>query len=162
LRRFNVPKIPGSRKETKVTATDASSSCAVHESRWGFHPVDWQTFQKLKALHKHYWATVRGLAAWFRWHAKQPQNRVRTERIKDESGRVTGWSVLGPWEEPRFCPMFGKPESKRGWLRIPEHLDDRGILEAYRLARFPRAREEVQPLTLTASAIDALYREMNL
>lgn len=137
-----------------------SAHPVIHRSRWGFHPVDHETFRKLKALHKHYWSTVRGLAAWFRWHAKQEQNRILTERIRDESGRVVGWRVLGPWEEPHYSRMFGAPPARRGWLKIPQHLDDHGIVAAYRHARVPQPRADVRPLALSNERIDELFTEM--
>jgi hypothetical protein len=136
------------------------SSQEPFRSRWGFHSIDHETFRKLRALHRHYWKTVRQLAAWFRWNAKQEQNRIRTERIRDDSGRVTGWRVLGPWMEPSYSTMFGSPRQRRGWLTIPQHLDDLGIVSAYRQGRKPVPRECVQPPELSPARIDELHRIM--
>lgn len=133
---------------------------SAFESRWGFHSCDYETFKKLKKLHKHYWKAVRGLAAWFRWDRKQPQNRILTKRLKDASGRVTGREVIGPWEEPKYCTVFGQPTEKRDWLTIPEHLDDHGIIAAYLNARIPRKMEDVTPLAISAEEIDALYEKL--
>ena len=143
-----------------TTAQVNESAFAVHESRWGFHSIDYQSFEKLRELHKSYWKAVRGLAAWFRWNAKQPQNRIITERIRDETGRVTGCRVIGPWTEPVYCPLFGQPEVKRGWLTIPEHLTDHSIVSAYQQARKPRSREEVPAPILSVDRIDELFRKL--
>jgi len=132
----------------------------VFESKWGFHPVDYATFKKLKELHRNYWRAVCGLAAWFRWNAKQPQNRIITERIKDETGRVKGRRVIGPWSEPTYCPLFGQPAVKRGWLTIPEHLTDHGIVNAYQQARKPKPRTEVAAPVLSIERIDELYQKL--
>lgn len=47
----------------------------VWRSRWGFNPVSYEAFRKLKALHKMYWEAVRENANRARWERKQPQNR---------------------------------------------------------------------------------------
>lgn len=141
-------------------ASVGDSESFPFRSRWGYHCVDYATYRKLKELHKCYWKAVRGLAAWFRWNAKQPQNRIITERIKDDAGRVTGKRVLGPWEEPRYSQLFGQPTERRGWLTIPEHLTDHGIVSAFQQARKPRAREEVTAPVLSVERIDELYEKL--
>lgn len=47
----------------------------VHKSRWGFHPCDYETFRKLRRVHKAYHEGLRLLARWRRWTAKRPHNR---------------------------------------------------------------------------------------
>lgn len=133
----------------------------VHQSKWGYHPCSYETFLKLKALHKAYWQAVRGLAEWFRWDAKQPQNRVIKERIKDGVGRVTGWKIIGPKPEPKYCPIFGTPSYRRDYQTIPEHLNDHGILAAYQQARMPKKFEEVTPLKISEEKINELFDQLN-
>ena len=58
----------------------------IFQSRWGYHPCNFQLFLKLKSLHRWYWQTLYDFHRWHRWWRKEPQNRV------------------GP--EPVFCPLF--------------------------------------------------------
>ena len=133
----------------------------VFQSKRGFHPCDYPTFKKLKELHKAYWKAVRGLAAWFRWNAKQPQNRKLFRRIKNENGKITGKEIIGTWQEPRYCPLFGEPNYKSSYKTIPEHLDDHGIVAAYQQARMPVAKELVATFKSSyANLIDELYEKL--
>jgi hypothetical protein len=50
-------------------------------SRWGYHPCNFETFRKLKQLHRAYWDGRRLLAKWRRWNAKLPKNRTRPEPV---------------------------------------------------------------------------------
>lgn len=130
-------------------------------SKWGFHPCDYQTFSKLKALHRAYWEAVYGLGDWFRWNAKQPQNRVHRRKIKDAMGRVSGKETVGPWNEPTYCPIFGTPTHKNIWLTMPQHLKDHGIIADYQNARMPKASpDQVVPLNLSDERINELYDQL--
>jgi hypothetical protein len=122
----------------------------VHQSSWGFHPIDYRTFTMLKELHKNYWETVRMVARWIRW------NRKTVRRY-------------GP--EPRYCPIFVKEEGHIETFRtrdgytgtrwLPKTLVDHGIVAAYRAARRPAATpDEVAPISLTPEEIERLYREV--
>jgi hypothetical protein len=117
------------RRNSMSTVTET----AVYESRWGFHPVSYETFRKLKFLHKWYYQTLKDHARWRRWNRKFPHNRK------------------GP--EPQYCPFFCK--ENKFWR--PE---DHGVREAYQQARMPVPREEVQPLVLSVEVIDRMYEEV--
>jgi hypothetical protein len=132
-----------------------------YQSKWGFHACDYETFRKLKALHKAYWKAVYDLGKWFRWQAKMPHNRVLKQRIKDDSGRVIGWKELGPWPEPTYLPIFGCPSYRRDFMTVPQHLNDRGIVAAYQNARMPKSANEVVPLNISLEEIDTLYRALS-
>lgn len=133
------------------------SNVNVHQNRFGYHPCDYETYQKLKTLHKAYWKAVYGLAEWFRWQAKQPHNRVLRQKIKDETGKVIGKKIIGEWNEPKYCPLFGLPDYKRGWMTIPEHLKDHGIIADYKNAKTPKDKNAVIPLKLSIAEIDKLF-----
>ncbi len=53
----------------------------THKSRWGFHPCDYETFLKLRRIHKAYHAGLILLARWRRWRAKMPHNRRGPEPV---------------------------------------------------------------------------------
>lgn len=61
------------------------------KSRWGYHPCSYETFKRLKVLHKVFWQHVRKIAAAKRWKAKQSQNREGSE--------------------PKFCAVFDVREN---------------------------------------------------
>jgi hypothetical protein len=139
------------------------------QSRWGWHPCDYETFALLKRLHGLYWRALRQYATWKRWRRKMPHNRVLRRRIRDEQGRKVGTEVVGPWPEPPLPGLFctrrrvltywgedGKP-LKEGRPAEEVVFDDLGIPEAYRAARRPVAtREEVAPPRLTAEEVRRL------
>jgi len=117
------------RRRNEMSSVVADS---VHESRWGFHPVSYETFRKLKFLHKWYYQTLRDFARWVRWKNKFPHNRKGSE--------------------PQYCPFF--VPKRRG------HCVNYGIVAAYRQARMPVPRDEVQPLELSVEKIDGMYEEV--
>jgi hypothetical protein len=139
------------------------------QSRWGWHPCDYETFALLKRLHGLYWRALRQHATWQRWKRKMPQNRVLRRRVRDEQGRKVGVEVVGPWPEPPLPALFctrrevltywgedGKP-LKEGRRAEEVVFDDLGIPEAYRAACRPAAtREEVPPWRRTAAEVRRL------
>jgi hypothetical protein len=112
------------------------------ESRWGYHPCDYQTFLKLKAIHKWHWQTVRDYANWQRWSRKQPQNRV-IRRWKRENGIKVGYEIVGPRPEPQVCDFLRLD----GWYYASD----------YEVARMPRKENEVRPLSHTVDEINQMY-----
>jgi hypothetical protein len=107
----------------------------VYESRFGFHPVSYETFRKLKFLHKWYYQTLKDHARWRRWNRKFPHNRK------------------GP--EPQYCSFFVQNHRWRS--------KDYGIVDAYQQARMPASREEVEinlRFMLSVEKIDKMYEEV--
>jgi hypothetical protein len=51
----------------------------TYKSRWGFHPCNFETYRKLRRLHKAFWEGRRLLARWQRWNARLPKNRIGAE-----------------------------------------------------------------------------------
>jgi hypothetical protein len=133
-----------------------------HEGRWGWHPCDYQTFRKLKLLHKYYWITVRQFSNWKRWDRKEPQNRLIRKWTTEEVRLVDGTTasrplkkVVGEIPEPKYCPFF--VYSKYGRLMLTDHK----IIENYRNARYPVPQDMVKPLTLSIQEIDKMLAEVS-
>ena len=117
-------------------------------SRFGFHPCDYATYQKLRRLHRWYWQTVRDFHRWWRWQRKLPHNRQGNE--------------------PPFCPLFvedrpwRRPKRSHGQdavRRYPKALVDRGMVAWYHAARMPRAEPLAAWDEVTLQEIDRLFAE---
>jgi len=109
------------------------------QPRWSdcdlYYQCDYETFKKLKFLHKSYWQTLKDYAQWMRWDQKLPENRK------------------GP--EPKFCPSF---VSRAGsWGNVHAHITDYGIIRFYQEARHP-SKTPVEPFDeATIKKIESLY-----
>ena len=121
---------------------------STHQSRFGFHPCDLETYRKLRSLKRYYWLTVRDFHRWWRWQRKQAQNRQ------------------GP--EPAYCSVFVENRPWIRWRRVhghdavrhyPRTLVDRGVLGWFAAAKPPQA--EPPPLfdAATLEQIDQLHAE---
>lgn len=111
-----------------------NTKATTFQSRWGFHPCNYELFLKIKTLHKACWQTVRDFHRWHRWQRKLPQNRAGSE--------------------PKFNPFFiedsiwYKPVTVHGiagFQVYPRTVVDRGILALYQQARLPQP-QPVAPL----------------
>ena len=113
----------------------------------------------LKELNKVWFAARRQAAAWRRWHAKLPRNRVRRTRVRDALGRVIGYGAATPIPEPELIEGFcRKRELPSG--RIEVTACDHGLETAYRLARYPKpTAAEVTPLPISADEVRELHRK---
>lgn len=106
---------------------------------------DFETFQKIKKLHKWYFQNLHLEAKHCRWSRKLPHNRVIREYFRDEEGRKYGVKSVAPMPEPKY--YSGK-------------LD---VCEAYQLARTPyktegEARRHALSLP-SAETIDKWYQQ---
>ena len=127
-----------------------TSTSKIYQSRWGYHPCDYELFRKLKFLHKCYWEALIGFHAWHRWYRKEPQNRV------------------GP--EPPLCPTFvtdelwHKPYCRRGeygHVVYPKRVVDHDVISLYQAARYP-ADSPVEPFdAATIARVLELFDEVN-
>jgi hypothetical protein len=143
------------------------------QSKWGWHPCDYETYLLLKKLHLAYWQALRRYALWRRWARKQPQNRVSRRRIVDAAGRKIGSQVIGPLSEPALHPLFCirqlvvhvRHGHGQGHRVETERVCfcDYGIPEAYRRARRPMpSPDQVLPLSISLEEIRRLAHELNL
>ena len=101
------------------------------KSKWGFHPVNYETFLLLKRLHKWYHAALKRRAAWWRWANKLEYNRKREE---------PNWHL-----EDRA---------------ILDKLIKYDIVSQYHRARLPRIESEVQSLDIGDSTIRELAEKI--
>jgi hypothetical protein len=129
----------------------------VHQSRLGFHPVDFATSKKLRFINKVYYLALNRAASWVRWERKQPHNRVFKHKIN-------GQIELLPWSEPNVCSLFHNtsPSVDKGFYKQMGYYSDNclgpNILAASRIARTPCAKpEDVKPLVFSQAEIDNYY-----
>lgn len=133
----------------------------MHQSRWGFHPCSHEEFRVLRELWRAVLIRRRQVAAWRRWNAKLPHNRVQRPRIRDSNGRVVGYALGVPIPEPPLptvaCRKVTRPSGKvEVEFAGPSGASLRRLQEAYRLARLPRSSAaEVEPLPVTVAEVSA-------
>ena len=144
----------------------------MFQSRWGFHPCDYETYRRLKVLH-HVYQTALGMAhTWERWNRKDPQNRVVRRRIRNEKGQAIGYELAVPLAEPRICAVFSQHVQERrhvdkkgvihkdGFLQPKVVTDDLGIVEAFSGARKPvKEAGDVRPMRISVESIEALFEQ---
>ena len=133
----------------------------MHRSRWGFHPCSQEEFRALRSLWKAVFVRRQQVAAWRRWSAKAPQNRVTRERVRDPGGRVIGYGPPIAVSEPPLpavaCRKVTRPSGKvEVELAGPDGEALRRLQAAYQLARRPKpTAAEVEPLLVTATEVTA-------
>ncbi len=108
-----------------------------------FHICDKETFIKIKSLHGAYWRACHRLAAYFRWEAKQVQNRTVGRWERNEKGQRIRWVKTGDQPEPARCGVFTSSYDQENRNKtIPDHIPDEGIIGTYELARKPYLNQE--------------------
>jgi hypothetical protein len=113
----------------------------------------------LKELNAVWLQARRQVAAWRRWSRKQPHNRVRRQRLRDERGRPVGYGPPEPVPEPALplgiCQAVRLPSGR------VEMVWSGGCVETtYRLARHPKQTPgEVVPLPLSEDEIRRRYEQ---
>lgn len=107
------------------------SNVQSFKSRWGFHPCDYETFRKLKAIHKWFWEFLHDYAAWQRWDRKFPKNRRGTE--------------------PTYCPEFHKYD----WTWVDAYQRARRPMP--KPASDMHFMDEVVPLYYSVDQINQMY-----
>ena len=123
---------------------------SVFESRFGFHPVDYETFRKLKQLHKLYWQTVYDVARWERLNRKTVTKNV---------------------PEPLYCSVFVEEKhcytsyiNKDGHRGVKFHskkVNDHGVIQAYQSARMPKeSSDDVEPIHISISEIEKMISQL--
>jgi hypothetical protein len=144
----------------------------MFQSRWGFHPCDYQTYRKLKLLNRVYLQSVRMAHTWARWKRKDPHNRVIRRRIRNDKGQTIGYEPPIPLPEPRICPVFSQKVFEQrhvdkrgsffreGFREEKVVTDDCSIPADYASARKPVADPaEVRPLHHTEAELEELYEK---
>ncbi len=82
----------------------------VHQSRFGYHPCDRETFAKLKELNKLYTKALHQKAAFERWERKEPHNRVSRTKLRDSDGQTVGYGAPQEVPEPKLNGLLIKEE----------------------------------------------------
>lgn len=147
----------------------------AHQGRWGWHPCDYPTFLKLKAIAREYRRAVCLAAAFARWERKEERNRVSRPKIRDEQGRPIGYGDPAPVERPVMDSPLGfvvvsREQFDRSGQYVKEGVqrtrflirpEAREALSDYTRARRPAADpSELQPLATPAAAIDRLLASL--
>ena len=155
-----------------IAAPIVSPVPGVHQSRFGFHPISKEQSKKLRFLNGVYQKALGRAAAWKRWYAKAPHNRVIKQRVRDANGQVVGYKDPVPWNEPAVCPIFSSLKTTKTLYHptLGYHKDgidltevttiDLDIPACARSARMPAPTQEaVKKLSLTPSQIDAIHAD---
>ena len=158
----------GERYEGKAMTTMTAEK-AVHQSKWGYHPISLEASKKLRYINGVYAKAQHLAGAWERWDRKQPQNRIQKQTVKDLNGRKRRETVLVngapvPLPEPQICKLFHEKVQKyvRYGCYFPGRAKDNGfgdkIIHASRQARTPQPTPEaVAEFLLTEEEINVLY-----
>lgn len=71
------------------------------KSKYGFHPCDYETFLKLKHVHKAFFIAKKKIAEWHRWNNKIPHNRVLRRWVRDPvTKHKISCEIVGTRPEP--------------------------------------------------------------
>lgn len=146
----------------------------VYQSKWGFHAISRETYDKLRFINGVYAKAQHSASAWSRWENKMPSNRFYRVSVKSDSGQKIRSEIVKdaagnpvPWPEPQICSLFHTkaPKHVSGGYYIKGKTFDNGlgerILEASRQARTPMATpEEVEPFPFTEKEIDQIYEQL--
>ena len=123
------------------------STATLNKGRFGYYTTDYETYRKLKYLHKCYWETVYAVGRWVRWSRKTVNQGPIEPKYFD-------LFVDDKFSYKTFTNKDGFQETKA----YPKTLNDRGIIEAYQTARMPVATpEEVQELKYPVEEINRKY-----
>ena len=115
----------------------------IPKSRFGFHVCDYESFKKIKLLHKHYWMAKYKEGACKRYNRKHPKNRV----IRKSNGVLLDKPI--PIPEPHF------PKIYKELLKNP-------IVSLYHQARYPhRDINTLKPLIINMNQINIWLEEID-
>lgn len=143
----------------------STANITLFKSRWGFHPCDWSTYRKLQYIHACYYDNLKWFAAWQRWARKRPENRVYWKKTRDSKKIADGCRP-----EPSFCWFFIRDNLKEALKKNPQAfvnkpsrsitLVDRGFIEDYKRAKYPKAEDQVTPLEHSVEEIERAFHEL--
>ena len=86
----------------------------MFQSRFGFHPCDYQTYRKLKFLNQVCLKAIRLAHAWTRWKRKDPQNRVSPLRLSITEQARSHMRILPPGAQRRWR-RTSRASAPTGW-----------------------------------------------
>lgn len=141
-----------------AATTSVSTSPRVYKGHWGYYAVSKEVFEQVKAAHKFYWRAVKQRADLNRWLRKAERNRVIRKKLRNSSGQVTGYELVGPRPAPAYDPRFVTLETtaslvfvNSGKQAVSMHDD---IVGLYNKLRMPAATPAgVVPLTAADNSL---------
>jgi len=150
----------------------------IVQGKYGFHPCDYETYRKLKVIHKVYWESIFRMAAWTRWDRKQPQNRVQRFAGRGPDGKRIPLVPPIPLPEPTLppfvkkmdhrkvvkthvgdCKQYKGPEYEVLWSTIKLDPAIFSLVDDFQKARNPLIESQVRPLVNTPEKIEAYYQQ---
>ena len=144
----------------------------VFQSRWGFHPVSFESSKKLRYINSIFAESQHKAGAWTRWFRKKPHNRVFKRVLKDAQGLKVGKEIVKDDEgkpiylkEPRICSLFHskvlpnvKLNGSFSQASTNELAIGHQVLNASRIARTPQPNpESVIQIQFSEEEIERLY-----
>lgn len=81
-----------------IVSSVQSAISSEFQSRWGHHPCSYQTYLRLKRLHKDFWIHVRRIVAAHRWDLRAETRLSKKQR-----------KAMAKGARPAFCPAFAPP-----------------------------------------------------
>jgi hypothetical protein len=114
----------------------------TYKSRWGYHPCDYETSQKIRRISKAYWEAKRGYCRWRRWQRKTVHRH-------------------GP--EPTICEIFFTKEKGCLIARAIRSLNIfESMLVAAKRALLPKeAPEQVARLPISLTNINEIIAKLD-
>lgn len=115
------------------------STIVSHKSRWGYHPCSYETFTLIRKLHRYMWRMCRELGRQRAWERKRPENRKGPRpEVCPYIRRLDIEITYSPSQWSRRCRAEAAENFRTGNELI---LPDRGLIELYRSARYPKSTE---------------------
>lgn len=144
--------------------TQIQTQAQTFQSRWGYHPCDYETFKKLKLISKAYRKAIVMVSRWKRWKRKDPKNRVIRQKIRNDMGQVIGYEQPTPMPEPKICTVFTtltppEPNNQHRYL-ITTGSE---WLSEYSQARKPQlSPSAVKPLLYPTTIIENMFQKVSM
>jgi hypothetical protein len=136
-----VVPVPGIWSGSERDKTEKKEKISRSKSRWGYHPCDYETFMRLKKLHKWVWEQRYAYARWRRWSRKEPQNRVVRHRAPaTPSSRANGKMMRGAVIRVDSIPEPKVASTFKHSRPYEVELVCRDVVTLYRQARMPATR----------------------
>lgn len=137
----------------------------VHQSRWGYHPISYESSRKLRFINSVYAKAQHKAGEWERWDRKQPQNRVKRVYLKNIYGQRIRCVEEHLWEEPQIIPYFHEkiPGKTTSYYTVLGRAASLGVGEKFlklsRQARTPQPTpQDVLPFPISEEEIDQVYQ----
>lgn len=131
----------------------------VFQSRWGYHPCDYQTFKMLKAIKKAFYKAQRQAANLRRWLRKSPHNRfVSLRTLHRDKSLCKDLKSEIPIPEPKVIEFFIEREVSRWTGETRVFMKNAEFPIECDNAAQPRSKpEDVRPMYFSVEKIREVY-----